>query len=59
MFRSEPLYLLPVADMIAGVVAVVVLAALLAVLIEIACLFCALLSGWPDVFGQSRDRRIV
>ncbi|NIN73034.1 MAG: hypothetical protein GTO46_14115 [Gemmatimonadetes bacterium] len=59
MFQSEPLYLLPVPDMLASVVAVVVLSALLVILVEIGCLFCALLSGWLGESGHRRDRRVV
>ncbi|UCC82466.1 MAG: hypothetical protein JSW46_16020 [Gemmatimonadota bacterium] len=59
MFQSEPLYLLPLPDMLAGVVAVVVLAALLVILVEIACLFFALLFGRLDDSGRRRNRGIV
>jgi hypothetical protein len=59
MFQSEPLYLLPLPELLAGVVAVVVLAVLLVVLVEITCLFCALLSDRLDESGHRRNRRIV
>jgi hypothetical protein len=57
MFQSEPLYLLPLPELLA--VAVVVLAVLLVVLVEITCLFCALLSDRLDESGHRRNRRIV
>jgi hypothetical protein len=59
MFQSEPLFFLPLPEMLAGVVAVVVLAALLAILLEIGCLFCALLSRWLGESGHRRDGRVV
>lgn len=53
MFQPEPLYFLPLPGLLLSVIGMIVLALLLVVLVEITCLFCAVISDRRRLSGTT------